>query len=339
MNRLKVIMLSAVISTFYSQLAWAGSIDAINLSEEQARTVGISTSLCPNGSIESTDAVLFDDTLYLHMFMAEECIDGEEAAPAGEQIFTVSACDGYSSIVAFMVDSETDMVHAALSADDRSMEVNADDCVAEQEDACLVANASCIPGTSCVEGICPDLLTCFSYLGDSVAFETCMSCETVTTCEEDNSCELELANCLSAVEVPVIIAEPVEEEVPSITINCNPDTLNMQSDGRWVTCYLEISEGNPEDIDVDSITLTYMENQGLTVEKSDIEDETLMVKFSRQDLIGLVAPEDVPADMELIVAGNFFDGVSFSEIDIIQVINPEKKKTRKTRKTRKTKKK
>jgi hypothetical protein len=51
----------------------------------------------------------------------------------------------------------------------------------------------------------------------------------------------------------------IYEVAPAIpaTVDIDPDTLNLKSKGKWITCYIELPDGySVEDIDIDSVTLT-----------------------------------------------------------------------------------
>jgi len=106
------------------------------------------------------------------------------------------------------------------------------------------------------------------------------------------------------------------------TLYIDPDTLNLKSKGKWITCYIELPEGyDVGDIDVGSILLETV----LGVEHSDVQDGVLMVKFDRDDLIfylesvlGIQTPDDVT----LMVTGELTDGTFFDGSDTIKVINP-----------------
>ena len=78
------------------------------------------------------------------------------------------------------------------------------------------------------------------------------------------------------------------------------------------------------DIDVDTVLLESL----LEVQHSDIQDDVLMVKFDRQDVInyiefvlGIIPPDDVT----LTVTGKLTDGTSFEGSDTIEVISKGKK--------------
>jgi hypothetical protein len=110
---------------------------------------------------------------------------------------------------------------------------------------------------------------------------------------------------------------------PSICVNINidPDTLNLNSKGKWVTCYIELpQEYDVADIDVDSVLLEGL----LEVQRSDIRDGVLMVKFDREDLaayLDAVLGVVPPAEAELVVMGNLTDGTPFEGRDTIRVID------------------
>ena len=104
------------------------------------------------------------------------------------------------------------------------------------------------------------------------------------------------------------------------TIDFDPDTLNLKSKGKWITCYIESPEGyDVGDIDVDSIRL----EDELTGEHSDVQDNVLMVKFNRQDVIACIESLclELPADVMLTVTGELTDGTPFEGSDTITVIS------------------
>jgi len=107
-------------------------------------------------------------------------------------------------------------------------------------------------------------------------------------------------------------------------IDINPDTLNLKSKGKWITCYIGLFEGYAVgDIDVDSILLEGL----LEVQHSEVQDSVLMVKFDRQDIIWYIEDAleiEPPADVSLVVTGELTDGTPFEGTDTIRVINPGK---------------
>lgn len=102
-------------------------------------------------------------------------------------------------------------------------------------------------------------------------------------------------------------------------IDIDPDTLDMESKDKWMTCYIEIPEGyDVSDIDIGSILL-----EGLfEVQHSDVQNGVLMVKFDRQDVIAYIelvlciVPQDY---VSLAVTGELSDGMLFKGSDTIRV--------------------
>jgi len=121
---------------------------------------------------------------------------------------------------------------------------------------------------------------------------------------------------LSAPEIATLAGVTIEA-----TVNIDPDTLNLSSQGKWVTCYIEL----PEDYEVSDIDIESLSLEGvLEVQQSDIQDGVLMVKFDRQDLVDyldFVLGVVPPAEGELVVTGNLTDGTPFEGRDTIWVID------------------
>jgi hypothetical protein len=115
------------------------------------------------------------------------------------------------------------------------------------------------------------------------------------------------------------------------SLDIDPDTLNLKSQGRWITSYLEPSE-NVDLSTVDISTIRISDIGGLPVmipaesHPTAIGDEDsdgipdLMVKFDRSEV------EDVswPGDIEITVEGELLDGTPFEGYCVIRVINPGK---------------
>jgi len=113
------------------------------------------------------------------------------------------------------------------------------------------------------------------------------------------------------------------------TIDIDPDTLNIRSRGRWITCYIELPLGYPpENIPVSSVAL-----EGENLFQSILQAEPwptgigdhdndgipdLMVKFSRAKVENLV---QVGENITLTVFGPW-GRIPFRGSDNIRVINP-----------------
>ena len=101
-------------------------------------------------------------------------------------------------------------------------------------------------------------------------------------------------------------------------IDIEPDTLNLKSNIKWVTAYIELPEGyDVTDIDVGTVELWYEVNSVLA-EWGDIQDGTLMVKFNGKAVQDLF-PGPVDA-ATVAVTGEVQDGTPFVGNDTIRVI-------------------
>ncbi len=119
----------------------------------------------------------------------------------------------------------------------------------------------------------------------------------------------------------------------SADINIDPDTLNLKSKGKWITCYIELPEGY--DVrDIDSSTILFEDSLPpeldpkygfVKSEDSYIMDhdedgiEERMVKFARCEVEDMLPP----GTYNLKVTGELMDGTSFEGLsDEIRVIDP-----------------
>lgn len=114
----------------------------------------------------------------------------------------------------------------------------------------------------------------------------------------------------------------------SAALNIGPDTLNLKSQGQWITCYIELPEGfNPEDIDFSTTMLSDTIPAELEpTEIGDYDGDDIverMVKFNRQTLINYLVGLGVQHKDEVILAitGTLNDGTLFEGKDTIRVIN------------------
>lgn len=99
-------------------------------------------------------------------------------------------------------------------------------------------------------------------------------------------------------------------------VDIDPNTLNKKSKGNWVTCYIELPEGNnAHDIDINTVELGY-DSQKISAERDDVQGNLLMVKFSRQGLISILG--SVTGNVELKVTGKVAD-TPFEGADTIKV--------------------
>ncbi len=100
----------------------------------------------------------------------------------------------------------------------------------------------------------------------------------------------------------------------SVALDVDPDTLNLNSRGRWITAYLTMEGASASDINPESLSL----NGALAPAWWDAQgDEVLMVKFDRAAVESMVAPGERVA---MWVTGQWRDGELFEARDTIRVI-------------------
>lgn len=107
-------------------------------------------------------------------------------------------------------------------------------------------------------------------------------------------------------------------EMPSrnITLDIDPDTLNLKSRGRWITAYLRTDSAKAEDINASSLVL----NDIVSPAWWDIQDENvLMVKFDRAAVQAILPVSD---SVNIEITGQWMDGEGFEAHDTIRVIDP-----------------
>lgn len=101
----------------------------------------------------------------------------------------------------------------------------------------------------------------------------------------------------------------------TVTVRLVPRTLNLKSEGKWVTAHVSVANATAADIDPATLTL-----QGVSVDWSHItSNDTLMAKFDRAAFASTVAPGDA---VVVTLVGRWTDGGSFTATDTIRVIQP-----------------
>jgi RHS repeat-associated protein len=110
------------------------------------------------------------------------------------------------------------------------------------------------------------------------------------------------------------------------TVDIDPNTLNLNSHGKWITCYVALPEG----YDVNSVDPTTIAlNDIIYPDRTHIEDydgdgvQDLMVKFSRDLVCAVLEPAE---EVTLTVSGKITERVYFEGTDTIRVIDKGKQK-------------
>ena len=96
-----------------------------------------------------------------------------------------------------------------------------------------------------------------------------------------------------------------------------PESLNLRSNGRFVTVTVEVTGGNKTagDIAPDTVELEGLPRLGPNAAVDT--DGNFTAKYDRADLEDLLSPADA---VTLTVEGEFTDGEAFSDTDDIKVL-------------------
>ena len=131
---------------------------------------------------------------------------------------------------------------------------------------------------------------------------------------QNHTCTIEIVtNGGKGVVHPYVTVVP---PLDSLRLDIDPDTLNLESKGRWITAYLTTEGANAEDIDASSLLL----NDIVEPAWWDIQHETiLMVKFDRSALQDIVPVSD---SVVVKITGKWKGGASFELLDDLKVISP-----------------
>ncbi len=113
------------------------------------------------------------------------------------------------------------------------------------------------------------------------------------------------------------------------TIDLDPNTLNLKSKGKGITCYIELPEGyDVADIDVSTIMLNDTVPAELhSTQVGDYDEDgipDLMVKFDREEVISLIESNlntrERVCTATLTITGKLYDGTPFQGRDSIRVL-------------------
>ncbi|MBA7706638.1 hypothetical protein ES703_115493 [subsurface metagenome] len=104
-------------------------------------------------------------------------------------------------------------------------------------------------------------------------------------------------------------------------VDIDPDTLNLASKGRWITCYIRLPEDyDVADIDPNSVLLEYeIQAESLRV---DEQQQVAVAKFNRSDVQDILNAGEVA----LTITGQLTDRTVFEATDVIRVLNKGGKK-------------
>ena len=104
-------------------------------------------------------------------------------------------------------------------------------------------------------------------------------------------------------------------------VDIDPDTLNLSSKGRWITCYIRLGEDyDVAEIDPCSVLLEGQIKAAWM--RADEEQQVAMAKFDRREVQTIVGTGEI----ELTVSGELISGLEFEGTDTIVVIDQGGKK-------------
>jgi len=111
--------------------------------------------------------------------------------------------------------------------------------------------------------------------------------------------------------IPFLVQKP---SAITANVDIDPDTLNLKSKGKWITCYITLPEGyNVSEIKTGTILL----NDTIPAEWTDVQDNVLMVKFNRTKVIDLMTL----GNQTIKITGELTDETPFEGIDTIRTIH------------------
>ena len=120
---------------------------------------------------------------------------------------------------------------------------------------------------------------------------------------------------IAGVLAMVILAVAAQAEDQTVPIVISPSTINLESEGTWVTVHAEIDYsdvvGATVTLDGISVKATFADNRG-----------DLVAKFAVGDVRGIVKP----GMAQLTLSGTTRDGGTFSGTDTVRVIGIQAKK-------------
>jgi hypothetical protein len=128
------------------------------------------------------------------------------------------------------------------------------------------------------------------------------------------STESDPADALDQV-VDRMVDQKIKLRTIGATIEIHPETLNLKSKGKWVSCIIELPDYLDEsDIDPSTVRL----EGSIAAEKPIVTGTSLNVKFDRSELAELLT---AGKDIVLTVTGNLWDGMPFEGTDTIDAIH------------------
>lgn len=92
--------------------------------------------------------------------------------------------------------------------------------------------------------------------------------------------------------------------VEASNVDIDPDTLNLNSKGEWITCYIQLPQ--PYDvgqIDISSVKL-WLNDKSFSASWGDIQYNILSVKFDREAIVSYLEEQGIEGEIAVTVTGD-----------------------------------
>lgn len=131
----------------------------------------------------------------------------------------------------------------------------------------------------------------------------------------------------TAAYVPML-AQSTDTSAISATVDISPNTLNLKSQGRWITALIQLPEGYSLG-SIDITTLKLNSTISAVWVGIDQNSNTMIVKFRRSEVISLIRSAGIldsnkVGNATFILTGSLANDVSFEGGDTIRVMSPGK---------------
>jgi len=114
-----------------------------------------------------------------------------------------------------------------------------------------------------------------------------------------------------------------------LTVQVSPETLNLRSNGNWITVKIQLPEGtHANGYNISKIRLT-VNGESFSPVWGKNEGESVMLKFDRAEIQDALDEDEYT----VTITGETPEGDSFEETDILKVINPGKGKIKAAQKS------
>ncbi|MBS7614820.1 PKD domain-containing protein [Candidatus Bathyarchaeota archaeon] len=113
-------------------------------------------------------------------------------------------------------------------------------------------------------------------------------------------------------------------------ITIDPDTLNLKSEGKWITAYIDLAESYCESQVDPSTVKVWVNSKSFVAEKAYLQDGILMVKFSRTAISDHLKAQGISSgEIQFTITGKvlYNDGLAdFEGFDTVRIISNGKGK-------------